>query len=270
MIHPGLHETLAKLEAHFLADSRCAAMYLWGSLGKGNADSFSDVDVAIVIHDEHYQAVKSELQSVCERLCGPLLAWLPEGERPHTCNFAFLFAYDDEVLLYDCFLSSVTAAHEGPGSALKKVIFDHANLFETAQPAPVEKSGTPDSLSQDISVYWVYMYLNGKYYCRTDVFKMLYVQQVLFQTHLKILLAMNGHRDANWWARDVRLLSDGQQKELMAYFAAPDAQSIAQALWREMDMFARDARAACAQSAVEYPDHLEDGVRRHLRHMGVL
>ena len=117
MIHPGLRDSLRRIEAHFQADRRCAAMYLWGSLGNETADAYSDVDIAIVVHDLEYQAVKSELRSLCETLCGPVLAWLPEGERPQSCNFAFLFACDDAVLLYDFYLSSVTEAHKGPGAA---------------------------------------------------------------------------------------------------------------------------------------------------------
>ena len=132
MTHPGLRDSLARIEAHFHADRRCAAMYLWGSLGNATADTYSDVDIAIVVDDSKYQDVKFELRSLCEMLCGPILAWLPEGEKNQSCNFAFLFAFEDELLLYDFYLSSVMDAHKGPGAAPKKVIFDRAGLFETS------------------------------------------------------------------------------------------------------------------------------------------
>ena len=113
------------------------------------------------------------------------------------------------------------------------------------------------------------MYLNGKYHSRNDVYKMLYVQQVLLQTNLKILLTMNGLTQANWWVSDMHQLSENHQKELEIYFPIPNVQALVHVIWEEVDLFARDARAACAQNGVEYPNDLEDEVRRHLLHMGV-
>ena len=269
VIHSRLSASLARLEAHFKADTRCTAMYLWGSLGVGAADAFSDVDVAIVVVDRHYEAVRAELRGLCEALCGPLLVWLPEGEKPLSCNFAFLFADVGKVLLYDCYLSSVTTAHEGPGAAPKAVLFDRAGLFDEQTDARPATAAAAFGLSRDIDTYWIYMYLNGKYFCRQDVYKMLCVQNVLFNTHLKVLLASQGQTQVNWWARDVHALSAEHQNQLLIYFGSSDVHAITRALWQEMDLFATHARAACVRGNLEYPGALEDGVRRHLRDMGV-
>ncbi len=270
MIHPGLRASLARIEAHFQADRRCAAMYLWGSLGNETADAYSDVDLAIVVDDLEYEAVKSELRSLCERLCGPILAWLPEGERPQSCNFAFLFACDDAVLLYDFYISSVGEAHKGPGAAPKQVVFDRNGLFAALPSLPATPASHANGLSRDITTYWIYMYLNGKYHSRSDIYKMLYVQQTLFQTHLKVALTGNGLAPDGWWVSSLHRLSENHQQELKIYFPAPEAQAIALAIREEMDVFARDARAACEQNGVEYPNDVEEGVRRHLLQMGVV
>ena len=267
MIHPGLRESLDRIEAYFQADRRCAAMYLWGSLGSGAADSYSDVDVAVVVDDLEYEAVKSELRSICEKLCGPVLAWLPEGERPQSCSFAFLFACDDAVLLYDFYLSSVTEAHKGPGASAKRVIFDRNSLFEASRAQPAASASRADALHHDITTYWIYMYLNGKYYSRNDTYKMLYVQQVLFQTHLKVLLTIRGLAPAGWWVSDMHRISRDQQEELTVYFPAPNLPAIVRAIGEAMNLFARDARAACAQNCLEYPADLEEAVRKHLLQM---
>ena len=47
---------------------------------------------AVVVEDAYYDAVKAELRGICEALCGPVLVWLPEGDKPRSCNFAFLYA----------------------------------------------------------------------------------------------------------------------------------------------------------------------------------
>lgn len=270
MIYPGLLDSLARIQSHFQADRRCAAIYLWGSLGNGTSDPYSDVDIAIVVDDQEYQAIKSELRALCEMLCGPVLVWLPEGEQPNSCNFAFLFTSGDAVLLYDFYLSSVTDAHKGPGAAPKRVIFDRDGLFGNSLALLSPPAPQANGLRRDISSYWIYMYLNGKYHSRNDIYKMLYVQQVLFQSHLKVLLTMSGLSPAGWWVSDMHRLSGKYQKELKIYFPVPDVQALVRAIEEEVGLFARDAQAACEQNGLEYANDLENGVRRHLLHMGVM
>ncbi len=269
MIDSGLSVSLARLQAHFDADPRCVAMYLWGSLGSGAADAFSDVDAAIVVHDPHFSAVKAELRGLCESLCGPLLVWLPEGEKAASVNFAFLFNDHDKVLLYDFYVSSLSAAGEGPGENLKVVLFDRAGIFNEPLPGAPIAAISASSLSAEIDNYWTYMYLNGKYYRRRDVYKMLYVQNVLFNTHLRLLQALEGKPRGNWWARDIHELSDAYQNDLRLYFGSSDAEAIARTLWQKMDLFSAHAQAICARSGLEYPAALESGVRRHLHDMGL-
>ncbi len=107
-MHPGLLDSLERLKAHFAEDCRCLGMYSWGSFGTSHADAYSDIDVAVVIVDDAYRDVKRELPGICEDIFGNLVAWLPEGESDNLVNYAFLFPYRDDLLLYD--LKLVTAS----------------------------------------------------------------------------------------------------------------------------------------------------------------
>lgn len=153
------------------------------------------------------------------------------------------------------------------------MIFDRDGLFETSQALPSTSAPHATGVHHDITTYWIYIYLNGKYYSRKDTYKMLYVQQVLFQTHLKVLLKMSGITPAGWWVSDIHHLSENHQKDLKVYFPTPDIPAIVRAIGEEIDLFARDARdarAACEQNAVEYPNDLAEWVRRHLLQLGVI
>src|SRR5205807_675550 len=103
-----------------------------------------------------------------------------------------------------------------------RILFDRAGLLETAskENAPQPQPLPVDKLRWLIDNYWVYMYLNGKYSQRADVYKLLYVQGVLFQTHLNILNALHPETQWNWWARDVKHLPEEKQQELLIYFGA--------------------------------------------------
>jgi predicted nucleotidyltransferase len=73
-MHPLLRQALEKAERHFRADDRCLGLYLFGSSGRGTDDVYSDLDLAIVVRDEVYAAMRRELRATCEQLCGPLQA----------------------------------------------------------------------------------------------------------------------------------------------------------------------------------------------------
>ena len=40
-------------------------MYMWGSIANGTADDWSDIDVAAVMRDGDYEAVKAEMPAIC-------------------------------------------------------------------------------------------------------------------------------------------------------------------------------------------------------------
>lgn len=81
-MHPHLRATIDRFTAHFAGDVRCVGMHLKGSGGTGMDDAYSDVDLELVVEDAHFAAVSAELREVCERVCGRIELWFPEGARP--------------------------------------------------------------------------------------------------------------------------------------------------------------------------------------------
>src|SRR5947208_3323375 len=132
-MRPYLKQTIDLLEPHFRADSRCLGIYLWGSAGKGTEDAYSDVDIAIVVRDEDFAAIKSELPAICERICGPIAVWLPEGASEHACNFAFLFQADSTLLLYDFTVVTRKYLLESQRLRLDCILFDREGLLTAAK-----------------------------------------------------------------------------------------------------------------------------------------
>jgi hypothetical protein len=268
-MHPFLSATLEKAERHFRADDRCLGLYLFGSAGRGTDDAYSDLDLAIVVRDEAYEAVKRELRETCERICGPIQVWLPEGEREQFCNYAFLFEAGEHLLLCDFSLLTGSFLAQRRGKPGDRILFDREGALAAvrgeARPAPF----VPERLGAVIDEYWVYAYINGKYWQRGDLYKLLSLQQTLFQIHVRLLHAFHPAADWSWWAASVQQLSPERQERMRVYFGAGEPAAIAAALGAELDLFSADARAACQVWSVDYPHALERHVRRHLRAMGL-
>ena len=270
-MHQVLLDSLDRLQRRLALDDRCLGMFLAGSIGNNTADDWSDVDAVAVLRDDGYAALKSEFPAICTADCGPILIWLPEGERDDSVNFAFLYEVEDRVHLYDFSIFSATALRQAAWLRPQHILFDKDGSLATAAAREAHAAAIfqPASLRHQINNWWVYTYLNGKYYKRRDVYKMLYVQGVIFQTHMKLLHAFHPQLEWNWWARDIHHLTPAQQQELLVYFSAARPDDLAAALGREMDLFSRDAQAACREWQIDYPMSIENGVRKHLRQMGV-
>jgi len=262
-IASALSASLCRLVDHFYKDERCLAMYLWGSLAEGTADAHSDVDVAAVFLDDAYPAVREMLRPVCEKLCGPITVWLPEGERPDRGNYAFLFEEGGHQHLCDFTIMSA-AAFRRSGVDSIRVLFEKEKIVSSMPSKGSAPSFDESTLAGIIDKYWVYAFLHGKYGRRDDLYKMLYVQSALFAAHLRVINALHPEREWRWWGRDAGRLDATRRHELASYFGARTVPAISQALLTVFDLFARDARQACERTGTRYPESLESAVRRHL------
>jgi hypothetical protein len=227
------------------------------------------VDLELTVEDAAYGAVSGELQGLCERVCGQMVLWFPEGVRADGCNYAFLFEHEGEQFLYDFAVatrSAVVRDARKPG----KILFDREGVLEGLRAAAKPVGYVPDRLGYTIDHYWIYAYLSGKYARRGDVWKLLYVQQTIFRAHLQVLGALYPEMEWGWWPRDVARLPAETQAAMRRYFPAPELRALREALGEEVRRFGADARAACAKWGEAYPEALERYVLRHLRGMGAL
>jgi hypothetical protein len=266
-MHPRLEETLETMEQQFRADSRCLGLYLFGSVGRGTDDAYSDLDLVVVVRDDAYEAVKAAFRPLCERLCGPLSVWLPEGERAQFVNYAFLFEGEGELLLADVSLMSGSyfARH---GGRPDRILFDPEGLLRAGPVAPAPRY-SPETLAPTIAEYWVYAYINGKYWQRGDALKLRYLQETLFRIHVRLLHALYPSEEWSWWPVSLRRLPEAHRERLLAYLGLAEPAAIAAVLGGELDTFSEDARSACRACGIDYPEETERAVRAHLRRMGL-
>lgn len=254
----------------FERDSRVLGAWEFGSLGKGTGDEYSDVDPVFVVNDADFDQIDAELRSLFEQFSDNIVLWWPEGfNSADIKNYAILLKSGD-LLQYDMTIAKESSVREGFGNRLLtggpvQILFDKTGLLQSLLDAAPPKTYSPQKLRWDIERYWVYVYIHAKYLKRNDRFKLLYAQQVLFQNHLDILKALHPHDYWGWWPWSVKnVLSTEKQEQLLIYFTSTGRETIAQALRQELDIFAADARAACKQWGVDYPDDLETEIRVYL------
>jgi hypothetical protein len=73
---------LERLVKQLEADPRVVAAWLYGSLGRGDDDALSDIDVRVVVADAHIEAMNADRQAYATRIGLPLLIQEAPGNAP--------------------------------------------------------------------------------------------------------------------------------------------------------------------------------------------
>ena len=161
----GRTQLLEKLTMALKADARVAAAWLWGSLGRGNGDALSDLDLWVVVGDADAQAVIAERQDFVRRFWQTL--FVLEGPRNAPDNGAYLMSiYQGSIAPYqvDWYWQPLSEASVPPGT---RVLFDKAGL--PSADAPYAFSGKSDvpnptpELEHQIHFFWIMLMIAAKY-----------------------------------------------------------------------------------------------------------
>jgi predicted nucleotidyltransferase len=266
-MHPSLKAVLEKTITIFRDDPRVLAAYYFGSVNTEEEDELSDVDALFIIAPESFDEFDRSLPALFSELCPRIHLWWPERfNRDDWKNYAILFEDNAALLQYDMtFMKS-------PGPVItiqqEQFIFDKAGLLKCAE-APSEVQYDPQKLRWTVEMFWVYAFIAAKYLKREDIFKSLYAQEGLRDAHLAILGALKPVADRFWWPKMAKkVVPEDKTADILLYFGAADIATIAQAFPKELANFSRDARLACRKWQVEYPEKLEQVMRKHISKLG--
>jgi predicted nucleotidyltransferase len=152
------------------ADPCLVAAWLFGSLGRGDADELSDIDLFVVTADDHHDRIVSNRPAFMAQLGDPLLIleapqnWPPGG----VYNMA-LYRGEEGPHQVDWYWVRRSAAAIPTETRL---LFDHAGLPRlstttrfTSQPVPPRP---PEEVAtQDLNLFWVMLLITAKYIARS-------------------------------------------------------------------------------------------------------
>ncbi len=157
-----LERAIALLEP----DERVAGAWLFGSRGRGDADALSDVDLVVVAHDEHLEALKEERRELVSRLGAPLLIQdLPRNAPPGGAYLLVLYPGQTGPLHADWYwrgLSGATVPHDA------RLVLERPSVAIARQAAPAAPAKHDRALqtSRDVIFFWAMAPIAAKYIAR--------------------------------------------------------------------------------------------------------
>lgn len=170
----GRNQLLRLAEEIAQSDVRISAAWLFGSLGRGDADELSDIDLFLIVEDEAHEEVVANRYTYMAQLGEPLLIleapqnWPPGG----VYNMALYWGDwgPHQVDWYWVRRSQAIIPSE------VVLLFDRVGLAHKAEPtkfdfAPVPERPIAEIIKQDVHLFWVMLLIGAKYLARgTDGF----------------------------------------------------------------------------------------------------
>jgi Polymerase beta, Nucleotidyltransferase len=164
------NDLLLRVTQLLQSDARVSAALLFGSLGRGDADSLSDIDVWIAVDDDHVKKVVAEKRQSTMKVGSPLLFFESPERAPEKGGYLMVY--------YD----APTAPHQvdwywQPRSLAiiptqTRLLFDRAGLPRGTQPIHFPWLSPVEELVQQpvhfVSSFWVALFATAKYLARSE------------------------------------------------------------------------------------------------------
>lgn len=156
-------------------DDRFIAAWLTGSFAKGEQDALSDIDITLVVDDQHCETLCARpkmvsAQTTNERhrlfsLFGqPALLHENHYNAPAGGTFTFV-AYDQNAVMVDWVLRPLTGTQRPDGVRL---LFDKVNIPVQPPPEPESQQQRADEASETMAFFWMMAAVTVKYIARRD------------------------------------------------------------------------------------------------------
>ncbi len=165
----------AEITQKLSADPRFVAAWLTGSVGRGEADEVSDLDVTVVVGDAYCEVMCARPWEVSSRTTPERLAlfsWFGQPvvihennhNAPQDGSFTFVL-YDKSALMVDWIVRPQVTAQR---SAQSRVLFDHVGislLLSNSSPTLAQRQ---EMISERIAFFWMMVAVTCKYAIRRD------------------------------------------------------------------------------------------------------
>ena len=160
---------LARITATLESDNRIAAAWLFGSVGRGEADDLSDLDLRVVVFDEHIQDVCADRQAYTAQVGEAVLFQEAPQNRPAGGAFLLtLYAGEFGPQEVDWTWEPLSGACLWPQT---QILLNRAGLSRQGempwgyQPRPAQ---TPlEEAVQRVNSFWAMMLIVAKYAARS-------------------------------------------------------------------------------------------------------
>jgi predicted nucleotidyltransferase len=193
-------QLIERITQLLMSDERVVAAWVFGSLADGTADSLSDIDLWIVVADEHIEEIGSGRREYVGILGEPLLIQEAPQNAP-TGGAYLLVLYKGEAgpQHVDWYWQPQSKATL-PSTI--QILFDRGGLPAAPQPIPLTQEERAKTLSNQVAFFWAMCNIAAKKIARRQAWGALSMLSMLSHTieEIEWLVGLRderpGHKDS--------------------------------------------------------------------------
>ena len=267
-MHPNLEQAFNKLVTILQQDPRCKGGWQYGSVGRGEADVYSDYDPVWLVEDKDFISFAADVPVIMRQICDELLiSWAEDYNDDHFRNYCNLIRIGESLHQMDLFI--MNAGDVSPwfcrqhlkGCTRENIIFDRTGevgaLLDRGLRA---EQGVPEA-ARCMDTYWFHLEMLIKYFKRGDVFKLIKNIDFLFHAHADLLIGQYDTLDYGAWETKVKkCVPPEKQRHLLAYYGPAELEAMKTQMLICMRYFAEDAAEICAFKTLAYPPRIGETV----------
>ena len=256
-----LELTFHKVVKILKEDERCKGGWHYGSVSRGDCDIYSDYDPVFLVADKDFEQFSEDVPKIFSIVSDELLIfWGESFNDEHFKNYCSIIRLGNNLHQFDFFIINSDYTKEWmcrqhlKGCTRKNIIFDRAG--EVAE--LLDKGLRTDNYIPDIircmDTYWFHTEMLIKYFKRKDIFKLIKNIDILFHSHVDLLLCHYDTLDWGSWESKVKhCVPDNKKQNLKSYFTVAEFSDLEDAVRKSMYLFRQDAEEICEIKRIAYP-----------------
>lgn len=267
-MHKDLEDVFNKVVNILKDDERCKGGWHYGSISRDEQDVYSDYDPVFLVSDEYFAQFAEDVPRIIAKACDELLIfWGESFNDDHFKNYCSVIRCSNNLHQFDFFI--INSDYTGDwmcrqhlkGCTRKNIIFDrNGEVGKLLDKGLRTDNYIPDAV-RAMDTYWFHTEMLIKYFKRKDIFKLIKNIDILFHSHVDLLLSQYDTLDWGAWESKVKkCVPDDKQKHLYSYFTNAEIKSLQEAVQKSIYLFRDDAEEICALKGIDYSKGISEKV----------
>jgi predicted nucleotidyltransferase len=249
-------------------DERCKGGWHFGSISRGENDIYSDYDLVFLVAGKDFETFTVDANKILAEVCDEvLLYWGESFNDSYFKNYCSLLRVETNLHQFDLFFINVDypdnwmSKLHSKGCTREHIIFDKTGEVAEFLDKDNQIEKEVYNSIRIMDTYWFHAEMLIKYFKRKDFFKLIKVINLLYQTHVELLLSQ--YNTLDWGSIESKVghcVPDEKKEHLKTYFANPDFHELEVAVKTGMNLFKEDAEELCKLKGIVYPENIASQV----------
>ena len=267
-MHKDLELAFERVVKILKEDNRCKGGWHYGSISRGAEDIYSDYDPVFLVSDKDFEQFATDAPKIFAEASDELLIFWGEGfNDAHFKNYCSVIRLGDNLHQLDFFIINADYPEEWmcrqhcKGCTKDNIIFDRTGeVAEFLDRGYRTDNYIPDPV-RAMDTYWFHTEMLIKYFKRKDIFKLIKNIDILFHSHVDLLLSQYDTLDWGSWESKVKhCVPEEKQQHLTSYFAKADFSALEATIKKSITLFRQDAEEICKAKELDYPATIAEQV----------